>query len=452
MKLTVTALTTSIATALLVPLLVAPPAQSASGWSSPQGVSVELSSGAVSAFAQGAGSTVYVAGSFMTDGRDPQLFNIGAWNGRKMTRLPYLADGATAALAYDKRSGVLYAGGSYFRDSKLYGVMKWDGSTWTGFADLGSYGGVDTMAIAPDGTLYIGGAFSQVNGVPYAGNIARYSPATGWSSIGVFNDHVNTLAVDNSGRVYAGGLFTRISSTTVLGSVAMWDGSTWTALGASNGHFTTLVVGPGNVLYGRGTFTEIDGITAQIVKIRPLVDSMWKPVSTSQLTIPPYAGSRLAVSPRGELMVAVDGRIHRLTSGRWKEVPGLFEGPVSVLHMDSSGGLLAGGAFVSVDRKRIPGLAYRSGQTAPPAPGTVTAEAMSREILVQWSAVNTTPRVTRYEAECTRTGGGATVKRAVTGRFAPLAVDRAGTYRCRVRAQNSVGWGSWSAAVEVRVR
>lgn len=451
MKLTLTALTTSIATALLVPLLAAPPAQSATTWSVPGGISVELSSGAVSAFAQGAGSTVYVAGSFMTDGRDPQLFNVSAWNGRKLTPLPFV-QGAISSLAYDRRSQVLYAGGLFTRGSTLYGVMKWDGLTWTPMADLGDYGGVDTMAIAPDGTLYIGGTFIKVDGVPYAGNIARYSPSTGWSSIGVFNDQVNTLAVDNSGRVYAGGLFTRISSTTVLGSVAMWDGSAWTALGATNGHFTSLVVGPGNVLYGRGTFTEIDGITAQIVKIRPLVDSTWKPVSTSQLTIPPYAGSRLAVSPRGELMVAVDGRIHVLSSGRWKAVPGVFEGPVSVLHMDSSGGLLAGGAFVSVDRKRIPGLAYRSGQTAPPAPRTVTAEAMSREILVQWSAVNSTPRVTRYEAECTRTGGGATVKRAVTGRFAPLEVDRAGTYRCRVRAQNSVGWGPWSAAVEVRVR
>ena len=451
MKLTVTALTTSIATALLVPLLVAPPAQSATTWSVPGGISVELSSGAVSAFAQGAGSTVYVAGSFMTDGRDPQLFNIGAWNGRKMTRLPYLADGATSALAYDKRSGALYAGGLFYRDSKLYGVMKWNGSTWTPMADLGDYGSVNTLAIAPDGTLYIGGAFSQVAGVP-AGNIARYSPATGWSSIGAFDDQVTTLAVDSTGKVYAGGLFTRNSSTTFLGSVAMWDGSTWAALGASNGAFTSLVVGPGNVLYGRGTFTEIDGITAQIVKIRPLVDSAWKPVSTSQLTIPPYSGSALSVSPRGELMVAVDGRIHRLTSGRWKEVPGVFEGPVSVVHMDTLGGLLAGGAFVSVDRKRVPGLAYLSSQTAPPAPRTVTAEAMSRQILVQWSAVNSTPRVTRYEAECTRTGGGAVVKRAVTGRFAPLEVDRAGTYRCRVRAQNSVGWGPWSAAVEVRVR
>jgi len=450
MKLTVTALTTSIATVLLVPLLAAPPAQSATTWSVPGGISVESSPGSVSAFAQGRGSTVYVAGSFMTDSRDPQLFNVSAWNGRKLTPLPFL-QGAISSLAYDRRSDVLYAGGLFARGSTLYGVMKWDGLTWTPMADLGDYGGVDTMAIAPDGTLYIGGIFAQVAGVP-AGNIARYSPSTGWSSIGVFNDQVNTLAVDNSGRVYAGGPFTRISSTTSLGSVAMWDGSTWTALGASNGHFTTLVVGPGNVLYGRGTFTEIDGITAQIVTFRPRVDSSWKPVATRQLTIPAYAGSRLAISPRGELMVAVDGRINRLTAGRWKEVPGVFEGPVSVLHMDTSGGLLAGGSFVAVDRKRVPGLAYRSTQTAPPAPRTVTADAISREILVQWSAVSSTPPVTRYEAECTRTGGGATVKRAVTGRFAPLEVDRAGTYRCRVRAQNSGGWGAWSPAVEVRVR
>jgi len=91
--------------------------------------------------------------------------------------------------------------------------------------------------------------------------------------------------------------------------------------------------------------------------------------------------------------------------------------------MDSSGGLLAGGSFVSVDGKRVPGLAYLSSQTAPSAPRTVSVDAVGRQILVQWSDVTSTPRVTRYEAKCTR-----------------------------VRAQNSVGWGAWSTAAEVRVR
>jgi hypothetical protein len=76
---------------------------------------------------------------------------------------------------------------------------------------------------------------------------------------------------------------------------------------------------------------------------------------------------------------------------------------------------------------------------------------MGRRILVQWSAVRSTPPVTRYEAEC-RKGSGPITKRFATGRATFIAAESRGNYRCRVRAQNKTGWSAWSKIATVTVR
>lgn len=444
-------LATLAAPALLAPLLVMESAQAASTWSAPKGVSIELSTGTVGAITPGRSGETFVAGSFVTNNvSNPTAFTIGLWRNGTLTAVPGSPTGAITALAYDAPRKTLYAGGTILIGSTMYGVVKWDGSTWSGVADT-EFGLVNALAVDSDGTLYVGGDFQKVNGQAGFRNFAQYS-STGWSALGTnFDDAVTALAVDRRNRVYVAGYFTRWApSQGTFGSVVVWDGASWGVKGATNGRVLTVAIGPGDALYGHGTFTEAGGASTRLAVLSS--SSEWQATPAAPAEITPFGASQMSFTADGSLLIGIDGRIYSLKGASWTTIPGVFGGPIRAVVSDSRGNLVAGGAFTSVDGVRAPGLAGRTSAQPPSAPQTVNAEAMSRRILVQWSAVASTPPVTRYEAECRRGADGPTQKLVVTGRFANFDVASRGTYRCKVRAQNSAGWGSWSRAVPVTVR
>jgi hypothetical protein len=95
------------------------------------------------------------------------------------------------------------------------------------------------MAEGPDGTIYLGGSFTAVNGVATADYIVAYDPvADTWSSLGDPDSgaaaitSVWSLAFDSVGNLYAGGLFTNFADVANADYLAMWDGTAWTTPGA----------------------------------------------------------------------------------------------------------------------------------------------------------------------------------------------------------------------------
>jgi beta-propeller uncharacterized protein DUF5122 len=96
--------------------------------------------------------------------------------------------------------------------------------------------GVRDLALSPDGaTVYLGGQFANVNGVPRlnaaavppAGPATRPEDVTAWDPAP--NGRVNAIAVSASGaRVYLGGEFTKLGTASVarLGWVSPWDAAT----------------------------------------------------------------------------------------------------------------------------------------------------------------------------------------------------------------------------------
>ena len=445
-------LATLAAPALLAPLLVMEPAQAASTWSAPKGVSIELSAGLVGAITATRSGEVFVAGNFATsDSTNPTFFTFGQLRDGTLTPMPGAPSGAVSALAWDATTSTLYAGGTIIMGSSAYGVVKWDGTEWSGVADM-DFGSVYALAVDSDGTLYVGGEFRTVNGQGGFGGFAQYS-TLGWSSLGrQFNDAVTSLAIDRRDRVYVAGRFSGwVAGSSTFGSVAVWNRDSWSVVGATNGNVLTVAIGPGDVLYGHGTFTEADGEPTTFVKAGPS-DNTWQAVTPPPAEVTQFGASEMSFTADGSLLIGIDGRIYSLKGSSWTTIPGTFGGPIRAVVADAKGSLIAGGGFTSIDGVRTPGLAIRSTAKRPTAPQTVNAEAMSRRILVQWSAVTSTPPVTRYEAECRRGADGPTQKLVVTGRFANFDVASRGTYRCKVRAQNSAGWGPWSRAVPVTVR
>ncbi len=89
--------------------------------------------------------------------------------------------------------------------------------------------GIYDMATDSSGSLYIGGSFTQVGGVP-ANNIAKWNGSE-WSALGQGLNNTVARLTASGGDIYAGGTFTMAGGLTV-NRIAKWNGSEWSALGS----------------------------------------------------------------------------------------------------------------------------------------------------------------------------------------------------------------------------
>ena len=174
--------------------------------------------------------------------------------------------------------GSVLAGGA-FTD----GLARWNGSSWSAYGGgIGGLGVVRTMAVHPDGRIFIGGSFDQAGsggGMISAAFVAAYDPSSGtWDNLaGGFDDlyeqsngttftadGVYDIAIASDGKVFVAGDFQAdpARTNTNLDHVAMWDDSgSWKALGSGLGNtgsqiVNCLEIGPLGDLYAGGTFSE----------------------------------------------------------------------------------------------------------------------------------------------------------------------------------------------------
>jgi len=181
--------------------------------------------------AQG-GPALYAAGYFSGAGGEPAN-NIAVWDGLSWSALGEGVSGARPMAIFQDQ---LYVGtGDH--------VARWDGSAWTVFAETD--GPVEGAMAVFDGSLYVGGGFETIAGVP-ANGIARWDGVS-WSDVGgglealkkngsccsagsvkrhgmvVWNDGAGDMLVVSGGFTFAGGV--------AASHIAMWDGSAWSPLG-----------------------------------------------------------------------------------------------------------------------------------------------------------------------------------------------------------------------------
>ena len=147
------------------------------------------------------------------------------------------------------------------------GLMRWDGSSWTDFAggvdssgasgesgdevSIGGNGVILTMALHPDGRIFVGGNFTTVGSTNLpARNVAAYDPVSEtWDNLDggfgpnyvqtngttFFADGVFDLEIDSTGKVYVGGdIQTTVGGTiSDANHVAVWDDTgSWKSLGS----------------------------------------------------------------------------------------------------------------------------------------------------------------------------------------------------------------------------
>lgn len=126
--------------------------------------------------------------------------------------------GGVAALGYDARGDLWAVGG---------GLTGYALRVRGGLAvALGTFDGrVAALALADDGTVVVGGTFTEVDGVPARG-VARWDGA--WEALGDgLAGTVLAVAVADDGTVYASAADDGTADRLVLGR---WDGAAWTEL------------------------------------------------------------------------------------------------------------------------------------------------------------------------------------------------------------------------------
>lgn len=165
-------------------------------------------------------------------------------------------------------SGLIYVGGAFTNAGGTGAdfIASYDPITgaWSALNSATALNGeVDTIVEGPNGTIYVGGNFTNASGIAAADFIAAWSPITlTWAAVGTgTNGRVRALAWVGA-LLYAGGDFTTAGGGAAA-RVASWSGSVWSALGTGAGATVrALAAGRGSVLYIGGDFTNGGGVAA----------------------------------------------------------------------------------------------------------------------------------------------------------------------------------------------
>jgi hypothetical protein len=218
----------------------------------------------------------------------------------------------------------LYATGPFYvaGATPARSLAKWTGTEWQSLRDPNTHGvdgQVEDVAVAPDGTRYIGGFFMQAGGA-VANSIAKWN-GRGWEALGngILGGGVNAVAVGIHGEVYAGGSFTKAGDVNAR-NIAMWNGTSWEALGddSTNGadnYVRSLAVAANGDLYIGGSFRSVGGISARF--IARWDGTAWSAVATSGLVSP---AEDIAIDNSGNIYVATtyySGGIVKLEGSTW---------------------------------------------------------------------------------------------------------------------------------------
>jgi hypothetical protein len=242
---------------------------------------VDASVGALCEYDDGSGPALYAGGDFEYAGSSSSP-GIAKWTGASWNPVGqglWSNEGAlwvSAATVFDDGGGpALFLGGRFTAAPGFvtsHGIIKWDGSTWSGLA--GGISGYPTgqppvvfaLTEFDDGSgpaLYAGGTFTSIGGVA-ANRIAKWN-GTAWSALGTGVDGwVYSMAVYNDGTgsaLYALGSFSSAGGVSTHGP-ARWDGTSWSAVGTN----TTLTGGYALAVFDDGSgsalYAACDGYAA----------------------------------------------------------------------------------------------------------------------------------------------------------------------------------------------
>lgn len=237
----------------------------------------------------------------------------------------------------------------------------------------GGSGAVYALEIGADGLLYIGGSYTNWDGIADADYIAKYDPATGaYAALktGTTNGAIRALLRLPNGNLLVAGDFTSIGGV-ACNRIAEWDGSTFNSLGTgANGIVRTLCLGVDGKIYAGGDFTSMSSVSGTAY-IAAWDGSSWAAMASGVGSLvyaivnhPIYKKLYVAgafTTANGATLTGV-GRVAmwNIYTSTWERVvpDGLgFDGTVDALAVGSDGTLYAGGVYSNAGSTAISKIA-----------------------------------------------------------------------------------------------
>lgn len=306
-------------------------------------------------------------------GQDRRGFALLSSDAAVLPALDVELPGTIGALAKQADGGVI-AGGLFFRAGpyirhNLLRIQP-DGNLDTDWAPT-TDNEVMSLAIGNDGSIFVGGDFSTVNGQS-TGSIAKLQAdqsgsISPWSSPGFYGE-VHSLVLDETGALYAGGLFSRIYGGPDNLTLAKFNAAygyydaSWSP--TSDGVVLSLALGEsGNSLFVGGFFMHVDNELRQgLAKVDAssgALDTAWTPQTDSEV-------DAMVVDGKGSIYVG--GEFHNIggvtqpylarlsTTGSGIVDPtwtptltgNYYNTGLQAMALDSLGGLVIGGRFDNV--------------------------------------------------------------------------------------------------------
>jgi hypothetical protein len=270
---------------------------------------------------------------------------------------------------------------------------------WNPSPQGGSFTSVYTLAKDASGRVYIGGDFDTIGGMPRSG-LARYSWAGG---VGTLDPDWNpqpvgsvlALAPAADGSVYVGGQFTQIGGQ-ARANIAKLAGDgvgaaveTWNA--SANERVFALALAPTGDVYAGGAFTDIGGLAltylARLSGSTGVADPVWAPQPNDWVfdVVLGAGGSVYAAGEFTQLGITPRLRLVRLFAAG-TGIPYASWNPaadrtVRALAVDGQDNVYAGGDFDNVggaSRRGIAKLAFDTGQADPLWNPSITGGATRR--------------------------------------------------------------------------
>jgi hypothetical protein len=318
--------------------------------------------GPCSAMAVSSGGNLYVGGSFSKAG-GVYANNIAVWDGSAWSAIGAGVIGSVNALALAP-DGTLYVGGKFNKagDVIANNIAKWNGSAWSSLG-TGVIGEINALALAPDGTLYAGGTFNKAGGKT-AGSIARWNGSK-WLPLGAGlvgnNDDppdpvVSALAISPDGTLYVSGAFRKAGGRNIK-YIAKWNGSSWATVGNGISGYKTasieaLAVNRKGTLYAGGKF--------EFARVKQTSNvATWNGATWSALGKDPYLMAKgvvvaLALSRNGNLYLATHNNDVFVWDGSAiTNLEAKVEDSVNALAVGPDDSLYVGGSFTRAGGKYV---------------------------------------------------------------------------------------------------
>jgi trimeric autotransporter adhesin len=268
---------------------------------------------------------LFVGGTFTNAGGNPNADFLATWNGSNWAPFCSPAPAFTASVAALQIIGsTLYVGGSFANgagiptaDYLLACDLNTGAARSTSLRDGDITGGVYALTRDDNGTLYAGGQFINMAGIPQADHVAAYDGT--WHAMGTgpsagggaVDDYVRSMA-SSGNDVYIGTDSVNVAGIAQADHVARWNGSAWSAVGANaagtdgwfpQSAFIYALAAKGSEVVATGSFQNAGG-NALADNIANFDGTSWGSLGSNGAGNGPWIGNGLALAIIGKTIYA----------------------------------------------------------------------------------------------------------------------------------------------------